>query len=489
MLHAKRNDEAPTALVAQNWKYLYNNLNEAISALSFDAIKEPMPKDKLSKAKAALRKIEERITDQRITRLGRFNVRSEIGYVINSINGVRQGIVANTMTDKRVNEVMQPLVSRLRTVSVEITVRAEREAMEFSSANLHAQAASKRTEEQNLAIAAKTGGKTKEVKNASLFTNVQDAMKVLRENNIKQAQQESERMREEKTRKEKADEDALMEAIRRNDKERQEFPGITQQEEVPFHRRSRDYKPTKEEELQDAAKNRERLGQKTWHVNLQDEVHIAPEEKDTWVIRDQKNIEQVRTEFMPDMKKMQAALKKANLHGSNSLNWTLLRGPVTVISPAPPSKRALDQSGVSYTTIFRPSPRPAVGFSFKKEYNPPIIIFRDQVLIAIGTLPTPKKKPLPDDLKRRPIIRAKPAIESVTYSDEDISLLRRDLCDTLGVKLGGGVWLDILEENKGSKSKFIVDRNFPHVRFLWFIKRSIYAKLGPFTIQTAGFPF
>ena len=479
-------DTSPKDVVTRNWRYLYDRLQAATAALEFNAEEESTPRTRLVKARIELRKAEARIIEQRITRLGKFKVRSEIGFVINSVKGMRQGLIDKELTKKQLNNMLPTLTARLRTVAMEITVRADKEAQDVKVHNAHV--------ERNERVSAlpeqapQKAAKAKTPTTANIYKDINDAMRSLREKNEKQLQKEREEIKRQRESKEKRDEEELRMALDRHSTEQEQFPGAPPVDEDFTYLRNKErhtkYYVKTPKELKDEAEDAKNRQNRNWSGNIPDSPNL-------WEVRDINTLNDIKATFDKELVKIKADIKKAAIH-NNTGSFVMLRGPVALIANPGPGERQMERSGLKYKMISTPATQLGANPGGQREPTRPVLILLDQVLIAIGIKPPAKVKPKAPGAGRIPVIppmeTPKKAAKSSTYDPENIDLLRDSLADTLSMKLGGD-WMDILKENQAKTGQFIIDKNFPHTRFVWFIKRSAFNKLAPIKIQQIGFPF
>jgi hypothetical protein len=130
----KCNDRAATIAksteesINANWSFLYDQMTQAHSILStLDMQIETAPKSQFSAVKTHLDAVMGRMKENNITRLGNSSVRSEVGFVLNAIVGIRHGLAEKEISRAKIDTLLPGLANRLDTVCKNMEERVDGE--------------------------------------------------------------------------------------------------------------------------------------------------------------------------------------------------------------------------------------------------------------------------------------------------------------------------------------------------------------------------
>jgi len=143
------------------WKFLFDNLASAIEQITFDPHTDPTPKTRVTAAHDNLMVVMDGIQKNNITRLGRFNIRSEIGTVANSLRGIQHGLKNKQIKAARLEQELPKLVSKLHTVAAEVSVRVQKAMQDAEISDINRRREEIEKANTKVAVASNTTDKKK----------------------------------------------------------------------------------------------------------------------------------------------------------------------------------------------------------------------------------------------------------------------------------------------------------------------------------------
>jgi hypothetical protein len=420
----------PKLTVARNWKGIYDDVLSAIDYLKFDAATELTPRAKIIRANKKLANASAVLQKNSITRLGRFKIRFELTSVSNKLKGIDHGLEERVLSEKRCNQITAESISALQLIATELIVHADRELQQSKISDYNAQHNEVVKAQEKLS---EEDTEKPKVKETIIMKDMQQAMKKLRAEQSVRDQESLARMKQHEL--------AAMEAG------------------LKFH------KPPQSTEI-----------------------------KDTWVMRDEQAINNVVKGFEKDKDRIQKEIEKSGILTKKDIGYTLITGPVLIRCSVPIRDTKLKASGVKYTILSFPPVKlggdPVNPGGGKRESISPLIILQDQVLIVFGKNIIKFKPPekLDPANARKPSIKRKEAPSTGPINNENLNEIRKDLLAIIESRKGAK-YLDVLQELGGTAARTITSKALPGVRIVWFIRQSIYNKIGPFTLDEVGMPF
>lgn len=178
--------------------------------------------------------------------------------------------------------------------------------------------------------------------------------------------------------------------------------------------------------------------------------------------RDVINISKIIQKNKTDLQSMKRTINAAKTNKSDHENFVFLKGPV--LTGAKLDTIKLQRSGLDYDTVYFPG----IHYNFiRKEETPRQYILRDQILIAI----------LIGQRQRFQLkLNKTPLEKKIKQDNQNYKEMSTDVVKLLEERLHYP--LVHVGEERGA---YITSKNFPGIRFMWLMKKTVYDKIGPFS--------
>lgn len=437
----------------KNWRFLSERLMVVSNALSFDEY-HPTPKANLKQAQINLTAILDKMQEGRLTRLGRFNVRTEVGYVSNQVRSLLEGLKDKAITTERVASLLPALRTKLALVGTEMSLRIQASVNENGSDN---------------------------------GTPIEDAVVARRaaENEV-----------------------AKEEAAVRDTETFNDFTSAMKRLVATIATKEAEEAKVAEAVAVKAAATKPTFAKKIGAVPPESRQNVSD-------IRDAQSIESIIKSYRGIEGKIKAAVVKARAADKNQkeagLQFVVVRGPVAVRTSPQIDVKKLDAMGIKHNSLayggIKFGPYGGMTDAERKgryEYVPRMTILEDQILVCFyGDDPEKVRKQnakMEERAKRarerheqnigRPseLQMARKPAKSVALDADSMALQRANIPAIIGMKTGRQ-YIDVVLNSTNDPKRFITSTKLPGIRMVWLLRSDYYSKIGSFRLDEIGMPF